>query len=227
MAALWQINPGEFKSLNEGIAKIFKAEGFAGIMRGQVPTTLGFLLQGSLKYGFYEFFKDTLAGRTKVSLPPPTPSALLPMSCRHKPLALLSPLSPPSPPLSPTVDPHCLLLQADQAAKDKAAGKKVKAEACAPKLPVPQMILAGACAEVLGTTALLPFEATRIRMVADPSFGKGMTEVMGKLIKTQGFSGLYGGLIPIMSKQAWPNTLPPRSLLPLANAQVPLHPLIP
>lgn len=29
------------------------------------------------------------------------------------------------------------------------------------KLPVPQMILAGAAAEVLGTTALLPFESTR------------------------------------------------------------------
>jgi hypothetical protein len=29
------------------------------------------------------------------------------------------------------------------------------------KLPVPQMIIAGTAAEILGTTALLPFEATR------------------------------------------------------------------
>jgi hypothetical protein len=72
------------------------------------------------------------------------------------------------------------------------------------KLPVPQMIIAGTAAEILGTTALLPFEATRyvpsasnravhfyaftlhvtathlvcrIRMVADPSFGNSMFEV--------------------------------------------------
>ena len=30
-------------------------------MQGATPTFIGFLMQGALKYGFYEFFKDSLA----------------------------------------------------------------------------------------------------------------------------------------------------------------------
>lgn len=145
-----QVNPGEFTSLSEGISKIFQAEGLPGIMRGAIPTTMGFLAQGSLKYGFYEFFKDNLALRARE-------------------------------------------------AEEKKSGKKQVA--AAGKLPIPQMVLAGAAAEVLGTTALLPFESTRIRMVADPKFGKGMVDVMGKIVRTQGLKGLYGAILPIMCKQ--------------------------
>jgi len=143
-----QVNPGEFTSLAAGIKSIFKAEGLKGIMRGAMPTTCGFLLQGSLKYGFYEFFKDNLAIHAQ-----------------------------------------------------KSEGKDKKKQAPSGKLPIPQMILSGAAAEVLGTTALLPFESTRIRMVADPGFGTGMVQVMSRLVRKQGIKGLYGGLVPIMCKQ--------------------------
>jgi len=135
-----QVNPGEFTSLNDGIAKIYAKEGPTGLMQGMAPTFCGFILQGALKYGFYEFFKDTLAGMSE----------------------------------------------------EKREGGK---------LPVPQMMLAASCAEILGTTALLPFESARIRMVADPSFAKGMVPTLVKLVQESGLKGIFGGLIPIWCKQ--------------------------
>eukprot|EP00283_Hemiselmis_rufescens_P016067 CAMPEP_0173438438 /NCGR_PEP_ID=MMETSP1357-20121228/20397_1 /TAXON_ID=77926 /ORGANISM="Hemiselmis rufescens, Strain PCC563" /LENGTH=409 /DNA_ID=CAMNT_0014403735 /DNA_START=50 /DNA_END=1279 /DNA_ORIENTATION=+ len=146
-----QVNPGEFSGVSSGIQSIYKNEGFAGIMRGATPTTIGFLMQGSLKYGFYEFFKDSLSQRSL-----------------------------------------------EKKAKADPKGKKAQAPQ---GLPVPQMMFAASCAEVLGTTALLPFEATRIRMVADPGFGTGMVDVMKKVVKAEGMKGLYTGLLPIMCKQ--------------------------
>lgn len=68
LLVLMQVNPGEFSSLADGISKIYKSSGFNGVMQGALPTTIGFLLQGSLKYGFYEYFKDNLALRTQVQL---------------------------------------------------------------------------------------------------------------------------------------------------------------
>lgn len=56
-----QVQPGVFTGINDGISKIYAAEGIRGCMQGATPTFLGFMMQGALKYGFYEFFKDTLA----------------------------------------------------------------------------------------------------------------------------------------------------------------------
>ena len=136
-----QVTPGCFANVNEGISKIYAAEGIKGCMQGATPTFCGFLLQGALKYGFYEFFKDTLAHNSK-----------------------------------------------DGKNKDG-------------KLPVPQMIMAASAAEILGTSCLLPFESIRIRMVADPSFGKGVIGVGSRLLQEQGIKGLYGGVLPILCKQ--------------------------
>jgi len=58
-----QVTPGAFTSINDGISKIYAAEGFKGCMQGATPTFLGFMMQGALKYGFYEFFKDSLAAK--------------------------------------------------------------------------------------------------------------------------------------------------------------------
>uniref|UniRef100_A0A7S0EG04 Mitochondrial phosphate carrier protein n=1 Tax=Hanusia phi TaxID=3032 RepID=A0A7S0EG04_9CRYP len=137
-----QVNPGEFTSLNDGIRKIYEKEGPKGLMQGMTPTFCGFLMQGALKYGFYEFFKDSLA-------------------------------------------------QSMPAEKRGEGGK----------LPIPQMIIAASAAEILGTTALLPFESARIRMVADPKFANNMFGVLAKLVKTQGLGGIYGGYLPIQCKQ--------------------------
>lgn len=56
-----QVTPGAFTGINDGISKIYAAEGIKGCMQGATPTFLGFMMQGALKYGFYEYFKDTLA----------------------------------------------------------------------------------------------------------------------------------------------------------------------
>lgn len=135
-----QVTPGAFTSINDGISKIYAAEGLAGCMQGATPTFLGFMMQGALKYGFYEYFKDSLAAK----IPPAE--------------------------------------RGD-------------------RLPIPQMMLAASAAEVLGTSCLLPFESIRIRMVADPSFGKGLFAVGAGLLKEQGIKGLYGGMLPILCKQ--------------------------
>ena len=58
-----QVTPGAFTSINDGISKIYAAEGLKGCMQGATPTFLGFMMQGALKYGFYEFFKDSLAAK--------------------------------------------------------------------------------------------------------------------------------------------------------------------
>ncbi|KAG6041554.1 hypothetical protein E4U41_003570 [Claviceps citrina] len=39
--------------------KIFRAEGFRGIMTGWSPTLFGYSAQGAFKYGWYEYFKKT------------------------------------------------------------------------------------------------------------------------------------------------------------------------
>ncbi|KAG5924960.1 hypothetical protein E4U61_004863 [Claviceps capensis] len=39
--------------------KIFRAEGFRGIMTGWSPTFFGYSAQGAFKYGWYEYFKKT------------------------------------------------------------------------------------------------------------------------------------------------------------------------
>jgi len=58
-----QVTPGVFTGINDGISKIYAAEGFKGCMQGATPTFIGFMMQGALKYGFYEYFKDSLAAR--------------------------------------------------------------------------------------------------------------------------------------------------------------------
>ena len=47
-------------------------------------------------------------------------------------------------------------------------------------------IIAGAVAELFGSTALSPFETARIRLVAVPGFANGVQEAISKLIRTEG-----------------------------------------
>jgi solute carrier family 25 phosphate transporter 3 len=53
-----QIYPGAYNTLREGIMRIWTENGIRGLYLGWQPTVIGYSLQGSTKYGFYEIFKD-------------------------------------------------------------------------------------------------------------------------------------------------------------------------
>jgi hypothetical protein len=55
------------------------------------------------------------------------------------------------------------------------------------KLPI--YIVASALAETLGTIALCPFEAVRIKQVTQPAFARGMLSGMGKIYSVEGTFG--------------------------------------
>jgi solute carrier family 25 phosphate transporter 3 len=62
-------------------------------------------------------------------------------------------------------------------------------------------LAAGGTAEFFADLALCPLEATRIRLVSQPSFAKSLPEAFGKLLANEGIRGLYAGLFPILLKQ--------------------------
>ncbi|KAF9165889.1 mitochondrial phosphate carrier protein [Actinomortierella ambigua] len=63
--------------------------------------------------------------------------------------------------------------------------------------------LAGAgIAEFIADIALCPLEATRIRLVSQPAFAKGLIGGLSRLVKEEGvYRGLYSGFGPIVFKQ--------------------------
>lgn len=63
-------------------------------------------------------------------------------------------------------------------------------------------LTSSAMAEVLGSTALCPFEAVRIRLVTQPAFGAlGTIGCTRKMIALEGFGGLFKSIVPILFKQ--------------------------
>ncbi|GAM27582.1 hypothetical protein SAMD00019534_107580 [Acytostelium subglobosum LB1] len=66
---------------------------------------------------------------------------------------------------------------------------------------IPIWLAASATAETIADLALCPNEATRIRLVSDPSFAKSPAEAFTKILKNEGLVGLYKGLPPILLKQ--------------------------
>lgn len=70
------------------------------------------------------------------------------------------------------------------------------------KYRVPIYLGAAAAAEFIADIFLCPLEATRIRLVSNPSFAPGLISAMPKIIKTDGFfRGFYSGFGPILFKQ--------------------------
>lgn len=67
---------------------------------------------------------------------------------------------------------------------------------------VPIYLASAAMAEFIADIFLCPLEATRIRLVSDPTFAKGLGDGAVKLMKTEGFiRGFYSGFGPILLKQ--------------------------
>ncbi|KAK5012451.1 mitochondrial carrier domain-containing protein [Cryomyces antarcticus] len=62
-------------------------------------------------------------------------------------------------------------------------------------------LASAAAAEFFADIALCPLEATRIRLVSEPTFANGLLGGFSKIAKTEGFSGFYSGFGPILFKQ--------------------------
>ncbi|KAJ9195980.1 hypothetical protein DTO164E3_6518 [Paecilomyces variotii] len=58
-----------------------------------------------------------------------------------------------------------------------------------------------ALAEFFADIALCPLEATRIRLVSEPTFASGLVSGFGKILKNEGIGAFYSGFGPILFKQ--------------------------
>ena len=53
-----QTHPNKYKGLVSSLRLIMCDQGLKGLKMGLIPTFLGYSVQGALKYGLYEYFKD-------------------------------------------------------------------------------------------------------------------------------------------------------------------------
>ncbi|KAJ9116164.1 hypothetical protein QFC20_000844 [Naganishia adeliensis] len=60
---------------------------------------------------------------------------------------------------------------------------------------------AASVAEFFADILLAPMEATRIRLVSNPTYAPGMLSGLTKIARTEGFSSLYAGFLPLICKQ--------------------------
>ncbi|KAL2334264.1 hypothetical protein Fmac_015477 [Flemingia macrophylla] len=62
--------------------------------------------------------------------------------------------------------------------------------------------LAGsASSELIADVALCPFEAVKVRVQTQPGFARGLADGLPKLVRTEGVSGLYKGIVPLWGRQ--------------------------
>ncbi|KAI3992372.1 hypothetical protein MKX01_030093 [Papaver californicum] len=62
--------------------------------------------------------------------------------------------------------------------------------------------LAGsASAEVIADVALCPMEAVKVRVQTQPGFARGLSDGLPKIIRAEGYGGLYKGLVPLWGRQ--------------------------
>jgi solute carrier family 25 phosphate transporter 3 len=62
-------------------------------------------------------------------------------------------------------------------------------------------LASSACAEFFADIALCPLEATRIRLVSEPTFASGLISGFSKIFKQEGLGAFYSGFGPILFKQ--------------------------
>ncbi|KAL2891546.1 Mitochondrial phosphate carrier protein [Ceratocystis lukuohia] len=62
-------------------------------------------------------------------------------------------------------------------------------------------IASSASAEFFADIALCPLEATRIRLVSEPTYASGLISGFTKIVKNEGVGALYAGFGPILLKQ--------------------------
>lgn len=62
-------------------------------------------------------------------------------------------------------------------------------------------IAASASAEVIADAALCPWEAVKVRVQTSPEFGRGLSDGLPRIIREEGFGGLYKGITPLWLRQ--------------------------
>ncbi|KAJ5625119.1 Mitochondrial phosphate carrier protein [Penicillium lagena] len=62
-------------------------------------------------------------------------------------------------------------------------------------------LASSACAEFMADIALCPLEATRIRLVSQPTFASGLLSGFSKIASQEGIGAFYSGFGPILFKQ--------------------------
>lgn len=58
-----QANPGKYRGLLHGFKEISASEGANALVKGWLPTCLGYHLQGMFKFGLNEIFKDVYSNQ--------------------------------------------------------------------------------------------------------------------------------------------------------------------
>lgn len=66
---------------------------------------------------------------------------------------------------------------------------------------MPVYLAASALAEFFADIALCPLEATRIRLVSQPTFANGLFGGFARILREEGIGGFYAGFGPILFKQ--------------------------
>ncbi|KAF6159212.1 hypothetical protein GIB67_009492 [Kingdonia uniflora] len=62
--------------------------------------------------------------------------------------------------------------------------------------------LAGsASAEVIADIALCPMEAVKVRVQTQPGFARGLSDGLPKFVRSEGYGGLYKGIVPLWGRQ--------------------------
>jgi solute carrier family 25 phosphate transporter 3 len=116
-----------------------QTEGVGALMTGFGPTAAGYFLQGALKFGGYEFFKQK------------------------------------------SID----VLGVETASNYRTGVYLASAGA----------------AEFFADIALCPLEATRIRLVSEPTYANGLIGGFTKMLRNEGVGAFYAGFGPICFKQ--------------------------
>lgn len=135
-----QLDPATYnRGMIGGFRQVVQAEGAGALLTGAGPTFAGYFLQGALKFGGYEFFKQ--------------------QSINY--------------------------LGYETASNNRTA----------------VYLASSGAAEFFADIALCPLEATRIRLVSEPTYAKGLVDGMGKMLKNEGIGAMYAGFGPILFKQ--------------------------
>ncbi|KAH8178399.1 mitochondrial carrier protein [Sarocladium implicatum] len=135
-----QLDPVTYnRGMIGGFRQVIQNEGAGALLTGVGPTFAGYFLQGALKFGGYEFFKQQSINQ----------------------------------------------LGYETASNNRTAVYLASAGA----------------AEFFADIALCPLEATRIRLVSEPTYANGLIGGFTKMLKNEGVGAFYAGFGPILFKQ--------------------------